>query len=112
MPSLLRSLAALACLVALALALAPEAAAQFPSPLVTGDPDDPIYDTGGSYPADPGQWNLRKINMPQAWDLTTGSADIIVAVIDDAFDLEHPDLVDALWINEEEDLDGDGVYTV
>ncbi|MEM6285753.1 MAG: S8 family serine peptidase [Bacteroidota bacterium] len=94
------------------MALAPEAAAQFPSPLVTGAPDDPIYDTGGSYTADPGQWNLRKINMPQAWDLTTGSEDIIVAVIDDAFDLEHPDLADALWINEEEDLDGDGVYTV
>lgn len=91
--------------------LAPEAAAQFPSPLVAGDPDDPIYDTGGSFPPpDAGQWNLRKINMPEAWDLTTGSADIIVAVIDTRFDLTHPDLAEALWVNEPEDKNNNGVF--
>jgi subtilisin family serine protease len=30
------------------------------------------------------------INAPEAWQLTTGSPDIVVAVIDDGFDLSHP----------------------
>lgn len=47
----LRYALAAACL----LSLAPAATAQ----LV---PDDPLYDTGGYFPSDPGQWNLRLIN--------------------------------------------------
>lgn len=30
------------------------------------------------------------INAPAAWQLTTGSPDIVIAVIDDGFDLKHP----------------------
>jgi serine protease len=37
------------------------------------------------------QWNMPKVGAPQAWDVTTGSASVMVAVIDSGFDLTHPD---------------------
>jgi thermitase len=46
-------------------------------------PNDPYY---AAY-----QWNLPKVNAPQAWDVTTGDPSIKVAVIDSGFDLAHPD---------------------
>lgn len=38
------------------------------------------------------QWGLWKINAQQAWDVSTGSANVVVAVVDDAIN-NHPDLV-------------------
>lgn len=38
------------------------------------------------------QWGLAKINAPAAWDRTTGSPNIVVAVIDTGVDLDHPEL--------------------
>ncbi|MDP2727673.1 MAG: S8 family serine peptidase, partial [Dehalococcoidia bacterium] len=38
------------------------------------------------------QWDLSKINAPSAWDITTGSSNIIVAVVDTGIDTSHPDL--------------------
>jgi len=40
--------------------------------------------------------DLSAINLESAWDITTGSRDVIVAVIDDAIDISHPDLIDNL----------------
>lgn len=37
------------------------------------------------------QWALNQINAPSAWDISTGSSNIIVAVVDTGFDLSHPD---------------------
>jgi serine protease len=37
------------------------------------------------------QWNMPKVRAPQAWDVTTGSAGVTVAVIDSGFDISHPD---------------------
>lgn len=48
-----------------------------------GTPNDPSFAT---------QWNMRKINAPAAWDVTTGRADTIIAIIDTGIDLAHPDL--------------------
>src|SRR3989442_4251895 len=45
-------------------------------------PSDPLYDTY--------QWNLPKVNAPQAWDVTTGDPGVIVAVVDSGVDVGHP----------------------
>ncbi len=38
------------------------------------------------------QWFLDKIKAPEAWDVNPGVQNIIVAVVDNAFDITHPDL--------------------
>jgi len=38
------------------------------------------------------QWHYRMINLPTAWDASTGSAAVIVAVVDTGVLLNHPDL--------------------
>jgi thermitase len=38
------------------------------------------------------QWGLQRIGAPAAWDVTTGTADALVAVIDSGVDPDHPDL--------------------
>jgi len=43
-------------------------------------------------PSFPAQWGLTKINCPDAWDRTTGSTSVVVAVIDTGIDLDHPEL--------------------
>jgi serine protease len=37
------------------------------------------------------QWNLPKVNAPEAWEITTGDPSVTVAVIDSGFDVAHPD---------------------
>jgi len=47
------------------------------------EPNDPRYS---------GQWHLPSISAPQAWDVTTGSNQVTIAVIDTGVDYNHPDL--------------------
>jgi len=47
-------------------------------------------------PSFPTQWGLNKINCPDAWDRTTGSSNVVVAVIDSGIDLDHPELAGLL----------------
>ena len=48
-----------------------------------GSPDDPHFSF---------QRNMVKVQAPEAWDVTTGSPDITVAILDTGVDLDHPDL--------------------
>lgn len=75
-----------------------------PNYLVSKDqvtPDDPRF---------PEQWALKNtgstggepgadINAPAAWETTTGSPSIVIAVIDSGVDFSHPDLKNNQWTN-------------
>jgi len=69
----------------------------------------PINDTFGSK-----EWHLDAIQAREGWNSTTGSSDVIVAVIDSGVDIDHPDLKSNIWTNLDEipnngkDDDGDG----
>ncbi|MFA7368731.1 MAG: S8 family serine peptidase, partial [Kiritimatiellales bacterium] len=54
-------------------------------------------------------WGMVKINATGAWDVTTGSTNVIVAVIDTGIDLTHPDLASNLWKNVSEVSGAPGV---
>jgi subtilisin family serine protease len=69
-------------------------------------PNDPYFEN---------QWGLTRIQAPAAWDISQGSPEIIIAVIDTGVDYLHPDLSDNIWTNVEElnglpgeDDDGNG----
>lgn len=60
------------------------------------------------------QWNLFQVNAAAAWNISTGSPDIKVAIVDDAVQRNHPDLAASIWVNPNEipnngiDDDGNG----
>lgn len=56
--------------------------------------------TGGTSGAD--------INLIKAWQMETGSPSVIVAVIDGGINVNHPDLKEAMWVNEDE-IPGNGI---
>jgi thermitase len=57
-------------------------------------PNDPYY--SGTYQSSKygkvSQWGPQAVGAPAAWDMTLGSADVIVAVVDTGVDGKHPDL--------------------
>ena len=67
------------------------------------EPDDPLW-VEQSY--------LANIQLPQAWDVITGTADVIIADVGSGLDTRHPDLAGQLWVNAGEvpgnGLDDDG----
>jgi subtilisin family serine protease/fibronectin type 3 domain-containing protein/methionine-rich copper-binding protein CopC len=84
---------------------------------LTTSPNDPQFasqwalnnvgQTGGKLDAD--------IDAPEAWNVTSGSGNAIVAVIDTGVDYTHPDLAANMWVNTAEvngrpgrDDDGNG----
>ena len=89
-----------------------------------------IYEASTTQPNDPrfgDEWGLMNtfsslsagatpadIGATRAWDITTGSDDLVVAIIDTGVDISHEDLAANVWTNPNEiagngnDDDGDG----
>jgi serine protease len=75
-------------------------------------PNDPLFVR---------QWGMEDIQAPNAWEITTGSTLVTVAVLDTGIDYSHPDLYLNIWVNQEEipreirrnllDIDGDDLIT-
>jgi len=67
-------------------------------------PDDPYYSTQAPY--------LNRLEMPAAWNFTTGGPDVVIAVLDTGVNINHPDLASGIWTNPGEiagnDIDDDG----
>ncbi len=79
-------------------------------PDVTAEPNFllfPFQATPSDYHAAE-MWGLENIEAPAAWTVSTGSASVVVAVIDTGIDLTHPDLASNIWINTAE-IAGNGV---
>lgn len=64
-----------------------------------------LNNTGQSVYGNPGLSDAD-IDAPEAWDITTGSSDIIIAVIDSGVAYNHPDLRDNIWNNRDETING------
>lgn len=63
-----------------------------------GEPNDPSFNL---------QWGFDLIEAQKAWDVTTGGStfngrEIVIATIDDGFDINHEDLNENIWINKDE----------
>jgi subtilisin family serine protease len=56
-------------------------------------PDDPEF---------PQQWALPRVGADAAWEISTGSGEVVVAVIGSGIDYQHEDLRDNLWVNSAE----------
>jgi len=52
------------------------------------------------------QYYLELVKTFEAWDITQGSEEIVIAIVDSGIDRDHPDIVDNLWYNEADTIDG------
>lgn len=64
-------------------------------------PNDPIFNGSN-------QWGLFQIDATSAWNVGTGDANVVVAIVDDAVEITHPDLAPVIWTNSGE-IAGNGI---
>ncbi len=75
-------------------------------------PDDPLFYNrqwsmfnDGTFPLTTAT-DDADIDMDEAWDITTGDENIIIAVIDSGLRYSHPEFQDRIWENAGETIDG------
>ena len=51
-------------------------------------PNDPVFKDADK------SWYYNIIKAPQAWDITRGSQQVVVAIVDNGFNIKHPELKD------------------
>lgn len=60
-------------------------------------------------PSDPSrsnQYYLAKIRAYEAWDITKGSHEVVIGIVDTGGDLDHPDIISQLYTNAADPVDG------
>ena len=45
------------------------------------------------------QWYVDKVNVKGGWERSSGSKEVVIAVLDTGVDVDHPDLADNIWVN-------------
>lgn len=60
-------------------------------------PDDPLLYQ---------QYYLDTIKAYDAWDITKGDSNIVIGIVDSEFDLNHEDLIDQVFYNYDDEIDG------
>ena len=66
-----------------------EPPSNYPDNQVFTNPTDPRWSTWG-------HWAVEKIHAPEAWEIATGSPNIVVGIIDTGIDFTHPDLANRM----------------
>ena len=52
------------------------------------------------------QWYLQAIDAFNAWGIEQGDTNVVVGIVDTGFDIDHPDLVDAIAYNHDDPING------
>lgn len=75
------------------------------------NPNDPLYSDIGGAP-ETYQWSMNTINASSAVDLNTNQTEVVIAITDDAINMDHPDLQANIWVNQGEvtHLIGDNTF--
>ncbi|MCU0613154.1 MAG: S8 family serine peptidase [Candidatus Eisenbacteria bacterium] len=64
-------------------------------------PDDPFLAE---------QYAMALMQMPQAWEVETGSRSVVIGISDTGCDWDHPDLASNIYVNAQEDANSNGRF--
>ena len=81
----------------------PEVATTYPNGVMRLDsvPNDPLYLS---------QWHLAAIDAQYGWNYAHGDSSVLIVIIDDGLDYQHPDLMANLRVSEPEDINHNGRF--